>query len=289
MKPLSLRGCAQALIAVIIVMTALSVPSILRESSGALRVETAVSSIPSSRLEPSPSPSPERRKWLRELERHLAERMPAVAQSDRSRLADVIYDEAKNASVDPLLVLAVIAVESGFDHDAESGRGAIGLMQLRPETLRSEAERAGLDPEDAQDPALNVRAGVRYFRRLLRAFGSIDVALMAYNAGPNRILRYLQEEGAIPERFLVYPERVAGELRRLRRGRAPTTEFTFAERQRRAKAMASAVPFAGAPEPPTLDEAPAPAEVAATDEAAALPVEPAAPVEPAEAPPTAVR
>jgi soluble lytic murein transglycosylase-like protein len=283
----TVRGCAQALVAVAVVTAAVSVPCVLGEISGALRVETTISSIPSARLEPSPSPSPERRRWLRELERHLAERMPAVAQSDRTRLADVIYDEAKSASLDPLLVLAVIAVESGFDHDAESGRGAVGLMQLRPETLRREAERAGLDPEDAEDPALNVRAGVRYFRRLLRAFGSIDVALMAYNAGPNRILRYLQEEGAIPERFLVYPERVAGELRRLRRGRAPT-EFTFVERQRRAKALASTAPFAGPPEPATPDEAAAPAEAAAAGEVAA-PDEPVGPAEPAEAPPTAVR
>ena len=69
---------------------------------------------------------------------------------------------------------------------------------------------------------VNVRAGIGYFRRLLRAFGSTEVALMAYNAGPNRILRYLQEDGDIPERFLVYPKRVQGELNRLRKRAAPS-------------------------------------------------------------------
>jgi len=63
---------------------------------------------------------------------------------------------------------------------------------------------------------LNVRAGVRYFRRLVRTFGSTDLALMAYNAGPNRILGYLRE-GGIPQRFRGYPRRVDVELRRLRR------------------------------------------------------------------------
>jgi soluble lytic murein transglycosylase-like protein len=61
-----------------------------------------------------------------------------------------------------------------------------------------------------------VRAGVRYLRRLLDAFGREEVALMAYNAGPNRILGYLRE-GEIPTRFHVYPRRVKAELRRLRR------------------------------------------------------------------------
>jgi soluble lytic murein transglycosylase-like protein len=142
--------------------------------------------------------------------------MPNVEAADRNRLAAVIYEEAKAASLDPFFVLALIAVESGFDHVAESERGARGLMQLRPSTLRSEAERSRLGA-DLDDPVLNVRAGIRYLRRLVQAFGSTDVALMAYNAGPNRILRYLQDEGAIPERFLVYPEKVNGELKRLRR------------------------------------------------------------------------
>jgi soluble lytic murein transglycosylase-like protein len=147
--------------------------------------------------------------------------MPGLPESDRTRLADVIYDEAKAASLDPLFVLAVIAVESGFDHGAESDRGARGLMQLRPETLRREAARSRLKGEDPDDPILNVRAGVRYFRRLVRAFGSTDLALMAYNAGPNRILRYLEEEGEVPDRFLVYPQKVAGELQRLQRRPRP--------------------------------------------------------------------
>jgi soluble lytic murein transglycosylase-like protein len=89
-------------------------------------------------------------------------------------------------------------------------------MQLREPTLRRELERAGLEPDYPEDPVANVQAGVRYLRRLLDAFGREEVALMAYNAGPNRILAYLRE-GEIPERFFGYPRRVKTELKRLRR------------------------------------------------------------------------
>ncbi len=219
MKRPTARGCAGALVAVVVAAGATILPRTLGEVSSLPRIETFISS---ARGGASPSPSPERLEGLRRLDTTLAERMPDLPESDRTRLADVIYEEAKGAALDPFLVLAVIAVESGFDHAAESEQGARGLMQLRPSTLRREAQRSQLEGADLDDPILNVRAGVRYFRRLVRAFGSTDLALMAYNAGPNRILRYLEEEGAVPERFLSYPQKVYGELRRLKRRQAAT-------------------------------------------------------------------
>lgn len=147
----------------------------------------------------------------------LAERMPELGEEDRVRLASAIAEEAEEARLDPLLVLAVIEVESGFDPDAVSERGAQGLMQLRPATMQREVERARLDADEPGDAVLNVRAGVRYYRRLLDAFRqNHDLALMAYNAGPQRISRLLREEGGVPERFRGYPRRVHAELRRLR-------------------------------------------------------------------------
>ncbi len=168
--------------------------------------------------------------WIRELSSTLAERMPSLPAPERRRLADVIYREARAASLDPLFVLAVIAVESGFDHVAESGRGARGLMQLRPETAQREAERANLEEADLDDPIVNVQVGIRYYRRLLSAFGSPEVALMAYNAGPNRIRRHMEESGEIPHRFQVYPTRVNRELTRLRRRHARRAQLARADR-----------------------------------------------------------
>lgn len=160
--------------------------------------------------EGAPSPLPGH------IEAQLAERLPGLAPDRRGRLAATIVIEAEAARIDPLLVLAVIEVESGFDAGALSEAGAVGLMQLRGPTLRRELERHGLLASDPADPTVNVQAGVRYLRRLLDAFGAEELALMAYNAGPNRILGYLRD-GAIPDRFQVYPRRIKAEQRRLRR------------------------------------------------------------------------
>jgi hypothetical protein len=154
--------------------------------------------------------------WVKRVEDRLGLRIPQLDGEDRRRLARTIIGEALSARIDPLLVLALIEVESSYDPGALSDRGAHGLMQLREPTLRREVARAGLDWKDHHDPAVNVQAGIRYLRRLLDAFGREEVALMAYNAGPNRILAYLRA-GEIPDRFHVYPQRVKAELTRLRR------------------------------------------------------------------------
>jgi soluble lytic murein transglycosylase-like protein len=140
---------------------------------------------------------------------------PRLDAEERRTLAEVIVLEADRARLDPLLVLAVIEVESRFDTTARSTAGAMGLMQLLEPTLRRELARHGLEGDDPHDPTTNVRAGVRYLRRLMNSFRRQDVALMAYNAGPNRIVGYMRE-GEIPERFHVYPRRVNAVLRRMR-------------------------------------------------------------------------
>ncbi|BDG01012.1 lytic transglycosylase domain-containing protein [Anaeromyxobacter oryzae] len=150
---------------------------------------------------------------------HLAARMPRLEVGARARLAEAILVEADLAHVDPLLVLALIEVESSFDPGARSAAGAVGLMQLQEPTMKSEAERSGLPSADPRDPIANVQAGVRYLRRLVDAFGKLDVALIAYNCGPNRIV-YLLKQGGIPDELQYYPRRIRAELERLRR--APT-------------------------------------------------------------------
>jgi soluble lytic murein transglycosylase-like protein len=163
------------------------------------------------------------------VEAQLLARLPQLDDLAQARLARTIVAEAEAARIDPLLVLALIEVESSFDPRARSGQDARGLMQLRPATLCREAERAGFSCGDPHDPVVNVQAGVRYLRRLLDAFGGEEVALMAYNAGPNRILGYLRE-GGIPARFHAYPRRVRAELRRLRRGVGAEPVPALAER-----------------------------------------------------------
>jgi soluble lytic murein transglycosylase-like protein len=132
----------------------------------------------------------------------------------RARIAREIVSEATRAGLDPLLIVALIHVESSFDPDSVSTAGAAGLMQLREATMADVAARSRLPSTNPLDPVANIQAGVRYLARLVDAFGDPELALMAYNAGPGRIRRYLRE-GAVPERFRAYPESVARELDRL--------------------------------------------------------------------------
>jgi len=85
--------------------------------------------------------------------------------------------------LDPNLVRAVIYVESGGDPDAVSTDGAIGLMQLMAGT----ADDMGV--KSPQEPAQNIFGGTRYLSRLVERFGSLELALWAYNAGPERVKR----------------------------------------------------------------------------------------------------
>ncbi len=206
------RGCAGAALAVGALAAALFWPRPLSDGQLALDVDG-----PESGGFSIPSPPPGKEGWFRLVRSQLSSRIPGLTERDRARLAMAILEEAEAAGLDPLFVLAVIEVESAFDPGARSLRGAMGLMQLRPSTLRSELRRARLSDGDARDPVTNVRGGVRYYRRLLRIFKSQDAALMAYNAGPRRISGYLKK-GQVPERFRDYPRRVRQEVRRLRRG-----------------------------------------------------------------------
>jgi soluble lytic murein transglycosylase-like protein len=144
-------------------------------------------------------------------------RMPELGEEGAGCLAAVIVEEASDAGLDPLLVFAIIEVESGWEPDAVSQRGAHGLMQLRPGTLEGEARDGRLAMGDPHDPVLNIRAGVRYFRRMVRVFGNPDLALVAYNTGPTRLSSYLRAVGEVPDSLLSYARRVRREERRLRR------------------------------------------------------------------------
>jgi soluble lytic murein transglycosylase-like protein len=92
---------------------------------------------------------------------------------------------ATEHALDPRLVQALIQVESGYDAAALSRKGAMGLMQLMPDTAR---ELGVLDPWDAVQ---NLRGGTRYLRQMLDRFaGDLELALAGYNAGPGAVERH---------------------------------------------------------------------------------------------------
>ncbi len=107
--------------------------------------------------------------------------------SFQSRINEIIERESARHGVPSDLVRAVIQQESGGNPAAVSKAGAIGLMQLMPET----AKALGVNPFDAEQ---NVDGGIRYLKDMAKQFDSLDEVLAAYNAGPRAVQRF----GGVP-------------------------------------------------------------------------------------------
>jgi soluble lytic murein transglycosylase len=114
----------------------------------------------------------------------------------------IIRGHAANHDLDPALVAAVVSVESGFDPNATSEAGAIGLMQLLPETAKGIALRTGGDRfvvSDLRDPEINVRYGSWYLDHLRTMYeGDVRLALAAYHAGPGSVDHWRSKGLGIP-------------------------------------------------------------------------------------------
>lgn len=99
--------------------------------------------------------------------------------------SDHILAAARETSVDPALIHAVISVESGYNPSARSRAGAVGLMQLMPGTAKRYGVKNRLDPEQ------NIQGGTRYLRDLQIMFGhNLQLVLAAYNAGEHAVMKY---------------------------------------------------------------------------------------------------
>lgn len=112
----------------------------------------------------------------------------------------IVRGHARNYRLDPALLAAVIYQESRFRAGVVSGAGAVGLMQLLPDTARGIAARTGgvgFRDSDLYDPELNIRYGAWYLRHLLDKYGDEQIALAAYNAGQTNVDAWLAGGGGI--------------------------------------------------------------------------------------------
>ena len=118
---------------------------------------------------------------------------PDISESESWRLSEVIYQESAKRQLDPLIVTALIQVESGFKSAVVSPMGARGMMQIMPDTGKFLVEAvageygfqpAAFRPESLDDPVLNLRLGIYYLHDLKKQFQHLKLALTAYNFGP---------------------------------------------------------------------------------------------------------
>lgn len=104
-------------------------------------------------------------------------------QHSVSSVKESIVKHSIELGIDPALALSIAKSESGFRHEARSSGGAVGVFQLMPSTAR----RLGVNPYYLSD---NIKGGLMYYKRLYNMFGSTELALAAYNAGPGVVKRY---------------------------------------------------------------------------------------------------
>jgi len=116
------------------------------------------------------------------------------------RYEQIVRGHARNYELDPALLAAVIYQESKFKPNARSSSGAIGLMQLLPDTAKGIAVHTGgtqFRVDDLYNPEINVRYGAWYLRHLLQKYGDERTALAAYNAGQDNVDRWRRSGSGI--------------------------------------------------------------------------------------------
>ena len=106
-----------------------------------------------------------------------------LAAGNTTNVKTHIVKHALELGIDPALALSIAKTESGFCHDKRSKHGAVGVFQLMPST----AKRLGYNPYLLSD---NIRGGLMYYKMMYQKFGSVELALAAYNAGPGAVDKY---------------------------------------------------------------------------------------------------
>ena len=122
---------------------------------------------------------------------------PDIMEPEAWELAEVILAESSKYKLDPILILAVIDVESKFQFGAISPAGARGIMQIMPATgkflvktvreLAEEIKAEQFTPEHLDNPIVNIKLGTYYLHDLRKSFRNVNAALIAYNLGPTEL------------------------------------------------------------------------------------------------------
>ena len=114
-----------------------------------------------------------------------------------------IIKQAKVIGVEPAIVLSIAKTESGFNQSAKSAGGHIGVFQLSASTAR----HLGLDPYNLDD---NIKGGIMYYKNMYDRFGSVELALAAYNSGPEAVKR---NNNVVPKHSQAFVDKIMKDYR----------------------------------------------------------------------------
>lgn len=138
-----------------------------------------------------------------------------LSDEKRAEIASIIAEESRKHNIDPVLVVALIYVESSFNHKAVSNKNAKGLMQLLPDTaeyIKNKSNKKVDDPRNLFDIETNLKLGIAYLDYLItKTKGNVEYALIAYNMGPGNLNRAVKRNN-LPK---TYSNKVLNEYNRL--------------------------------------------------------------------------
>ena len=106
-----------------------------------------------------------------------------VYAATTAEIKQSIIKQSKEMGVEPAIMLSIAKAESGFRQEAKGASGNIGVFQLFPAT----AKRMGYNAYDLDE---NIKAGITYYKNMYKTFGSMELAVAAYNSGPDAVKRY---------------------------------------------------------------------------------------------------
>lgn len=109
------------------------------------------------------------------------------------KFKDIIFEYADYYGLERALIFSVVKVESNFNEKAVSAAGAVGLMQITPDTGKYIAEKSGVEKFDLTDAKTNVNFGCYYLKYLFLRFDDMDTAIVAYNAGEGNVSLWLND------------------------------------------------------------------------------------------------
>ena len=153
---------------------------------------------------------------------------PDISDGEAWDMSDVIRQECRKHSLDPMLVLALIQVESGFQYKAVSPMGARGIMQIMPGVGQGLAQESGVRPQSntrrfrpefLDDPVFNIKLGVYYLHGLKKSFRDVSTALVAYNLGPTELRNRLDNNIEFSDE---YASIVLSAYQKLKKTKQPT-------------------------------------------------------------------